>query len=79
MKLITSYYSFPKLTIIVLCLLLNFYAIGSEKFDQFFQADLPDKALNIEYNKNGKIKELLVSSWIDRIKTIEGNVYRKYE
>ena len=64
--------------LILLLITLNANAQKS-KFRPFNEADLPQKALSISYKKNGDIKELIMSQWVDRIKTDDGMVYRKYQ
>lgn len=63
----------------LIAFLFSFNVYSSEKFDQLYQADLPEKAIKIDYKKNGKIKEVMVSSWFDRVKTKDGPMYRKFE
>ncbi len=69
-----------QLTILILVMLLGFSTNAKEiKIRPFNEADLPQKALSISYKKNGQIKELVMSQWVDRIKTKDGMVYRKYQ
>ena len=63
------------LTAFFFCFQVN----SAEKFDQLYVGDLPAKAIKIDYKKNGNIKEVMVSSWVDRVKTVGGVVYRKFE
>ncbi len=53
--------------------------LASDKFQPLYQADLPNKAINISYQDNGLIDRITVSSWNDRIKTDQGKVYRTFK
>jgi hypothetical protein len=51
---------------------------SSENFNTIYQADLPNKALDISYSKDGKIIQVTSNKWTDRVKTKQGQVYRTF-
>ena len=65
--------------IILVLSFFSFQSIAVEKFNTVYQADLPNKAIEISYDKKGKIKQVTVNRWNDRVKTKDGQVYYTFE
>lgn len=68
-----------KTTTFIITLIISINGFCKNSFEQLYQADLPRKAMDISYYDSGKIKELIISTWNDRIKTETGQTYYKYE
>lgn len=68
-----------KKIILMLTCLISFNVLSSDDFNTIYPADLPNKAIAISYDKKGKIKQVTVNSWVDRVKTDNGQAYHKFE
>jgi hypothetical protein len=64
---------------IITLLLITNIGFAKEKFNEVFTADVPPKALEIKYKKNGDFLQVTSDSWVDRIKTENGLKYHKFE
>ena len=67
-----------KIILTIVCS-ISFNSYASNDFNTIYPADLPNEAIDISYDKAGKIKQVTVNSWVDRVKTEKGQVYYKFE
>jgi hypothetical protein len=64
---------------LLVLLLLSSSAFAEEKFNEIYTADVPPKATEITYKEDGGFLQVTNDSWIDRVKTADGQKYHKFE
>lgn len=64
-----------KIYLLLICL-----GVNAQQFEPYYEADLPNPAINITKDKDGNFVEVTVNEWHDSVYTKEGNknyIYRQ--